>query len=951
MLILNFINNMNTKNHKLAAIVFTDIVGYTKRMEENEQNTMLLLQQQREILFPIVKAHGGEVVKEIGDGLLIMFNSATQAVRFAVETQTRLKDEELTIRAGIHIGDVIFEEGDVFGSAVNTAARIEPLAPPNGICISEDVRNQIRNKEDIHTISIGKKELKGVNGSLEIYKITTENTSSEEVTQNSPFFIDLWNRKVIHILGAYILSSLVIIYIISTIVSSLLLSPHLVNFAWIALLSLIPTVFLLSYFHAQKNKKKWAIAEKIGLPANIIFSILLLIFIFNGKDLGAATKALTIENEDGEKIERIIVKNEFRKKIAIFFFENDSQDTTLNWLQYGITTMISYDLSQDIFMHTLPATEFYYKLDEYGFSDGLGIPFVLEKKITNYFHLNTFITGSFKIINNEYSVKLNLFNAKNGTLISENNFTGANIFTIIDNITKQIKIDLKVPESPSGETNDLPISEIFTNSLSALKNYTKGLCKTTFYNNWLEGIKYFEKAIEDDQNFTIAHLISAESYFNTNQIEKAKQSLKKIMQQLYKLPETYQFAAKNFYYIIESEPEKALSVVKMWVELFPNDINGHKVLAIRYYLNNQIPEAIEEYKTILELDPEQYNYLENIGDFYLKVGNFDEALNYYQQYEKQYPKDYKSYRNIGNLYFEMGDNKKAKFYFEKALLLETEKVTLLINLVNVEINSGNFIEALSQTLNALEKCKTPQDSMRVYSKLETYYTIRGQIEESIKYMELKQKETEKFRTPLNSLAQIVFDVSKYVISGKKEQAFQILNELEKEFEPPIDDVVYFGYLFSYIELEEIEKAEASIIKAQQLINSLGQGNLQPAIYSAQALIHELKGEYELAIENYQKGLEISPNEKEFYFQIGKCYRNLNKFREAEENLMIYFDDFSYNPKNNYELGLLYLDLGKQEKAYEYLERANEIWIDADSNYKAAQEAKAKLEEVKKSILL
>ncbi|OQX74558.1 MAG: hypothetical protein B6D64_12660, partial [Bacteroidetes bacterium 4484_276] len=114
---------MTNENHKLAAIVFTDIVGYTKQMAENELHTMQLLQKQREIIFPIVEAHGGEVVKEIGDGLLIMFHSAVEAVRFATETQLRLKDEALTIRAGIHIGDVIFKDGDVFGSAVNTAAR------------------------------------------------------------------------------------------------------------------------------------------------------------------------------------------------------------------------------------------------------------------------------------------------------------------------------------------------------------------------------------------------------------------------------------------------------------------------------------------------------------------------------------------------------------------------------------------------------------------------------------------------------------------------------------------------------------------------------------------------------------------------------------------------------------------------------------------------------------
>jgi len=124
------------KEHKLAAIVFTDIVGYTSQMEKDEQHTMELLNKQREIIFPLAKEFGGEVIKEIGDGLLMMFTSAVQAVTFAITVQKRLVDEELTIRAGIHIGDVVFEEGDVFGSAVNIAARIEPLALHGGICIS-----------------------------------------------------------------------------------------------------------------------------------------------------------------------------------------------------------------------------------------------------------------------------------------------------------------------------------------------------------------------------------------------------------------------------------------------------------------------------------------------------------------------------------------------------------------------------------------------------------------------------------------------------------------------------------------------------------------------------------------------------------------------------------------------------------------------------------------------
>jgi class 3 adenylate cyclase len=394
----------NDKRHRLAAIVFTDIVGYTKRMEKDEQQTMQLLQQQREIVFPIVESFEGKVIKEIGDGLLIMFESAIHAVRCTIAIQNRLKDEELTIRAGIHIGDVVFEKDDVFGSAVNTAARVEPLAQPNGICISEDVRHQIRNKAEIITRSIGKKELKGVNESLEIFEVLYSDAAPSQQYEEKSIFRDLWERRVIQFFAAYLISSWIIVKGVSVIVSQYLLSPYLVDFTWVIFLSLIPTVLFLAYFHGKPGRNKWTKFERIGLPVNFLFTILLLIFIFKGKDLGATTTAVTIENEDGEKIERVVVKNEFRKKIAIFFFENKLKDTTLNWMQYAITNMINYDLLQDVFINTRSGFNFSHKLKEFGFPKGVGLPFTLKKKIADYYHLNYFLCGSFTKKNNEYSI-------------------------------------------------------------------------------------------------------------------------------------------------------------------------------------------------------------------------------------------------------------------------------------------------------------------------------------------------------------------------------------------------------------------------------------------------------------------------------------------------------------------------------------------------------------------
>ncbi len=936
----------NDKKHRLAAIVFTDIVGYTKKMEENEQYTMQLLQQQREIVFPIVESFEGKVIKEIGDGLLIMFESAIQAVRCTIAIQKRLKDEELTIRAGIHIGDTVFEKDDVFGSAVNTAARIEPLAKPNGICISEDVRHQIRNKAEIISKSIGKKELKGVNESLEIFEVLYSDTAPSSQYEKKSIIKDLWERRIIQFFAAYLISSWIIVQVVSYFVSSYLLSPYLTDFTWVIFLSLIPTVLLLTYFHGKPGRNKWTKLERIVVPGNFFLTILLLFFIFKGKDLGAATTAVTIENEEGEKIERVMLKPEFRKKIAVFFFENETKDSTLNWLQYAISTMIDYDLSQDIFINIRSSFNFINKLKEFGFPKGVGLPFTLEKKIADYYHLNYFLTGSFTKQNNDYSIKVNLFETNTGKLLTENIFTGTDIFNLIDELTLQLKKDLEIPETHLEEVNDLPLSEIFTNSFTALENFSKGHSLINIDNNWSKGTEYVEKAIKEDEDFILAYLVLAEFYFSTNQVKKARESLQVVMQNLYKLPERLQFLSKYFYYTITLEPEKSFAILKMWVELFPDDIQGHATLAAIYNIKNQIKEAISQYAFILKIDPEQYNYLTTIGNLYVKMAEYDKALDYYQQYEKQFPGDYKSYRNIGKLYFIKGDYEQAKPYYEKALLIETEKVSLLLDLARLEMRLGNFTETIDQNLKALKKCKTSSDSMEVYSSLESYYELVGQMNESVKYMELKFKEMEKNSSPKTTLVSRVFDIDKYTKANKDDKAFKMLKEIETQFETPVDKVVYFGYLLVYLELEDVDNARKAIIEAEKLMNDFGEDVLQIIIFYGQARIYEITGEYEKAIESYLKVLELQPTGFEMNRFIGRCYRKLNKLRKAEEYLLITLKASPYNPENNYELALLYFDMGDTQKAIEYLKVANDIWKDADPEYIPAKKSKEKLAEIK-----
>ena len=131
---------------QLAAIVFTDIVGYTHLMHINEDRALQLRSRHRSILLAAHEKFGGEVLQFFGDGTLSIFPSSVNAVECAVEMQLEYKKEpEVPVRIGIHVGDISYDGTDAFGDGLNVAARIEPICEPGGVFVSERVFEDVRN--------------------------------------------------------------------------------------------------------------------------------------------------------------------------------------------------------------------------------------------------------------------------------------------------------------------------------------------------------------------------------------------------------------------------------------------------------------------------------------------------------------------------------------------------------------------------------------------------------------------------------------------------------------------------------------------------------------------------------------------------------------------------------------------------------------------------------------
>ena len=164
---------------RLAAIMFTDLVGFTRLGQRDEEEALRLRREHQSLVRPLLGPHGGREVKTLGDGFLIEFPSAVESVRCAVEIQeavarrNALPDSKVAIvlRIGIHLGDVVGEGNDIVGDAVNVASRIEPLAEPGGVAISASVYDQVRNKVRFPIEKVGSRTLKNVDEPVDVYRI------------------------------------------------------------------------------------------------------------------------------------------------------------------------------------------------------------------------------------------------------------------------------------------------------------------------------------------------------------------------------------------------------------------------------------------------------------------------------------------------------------------------------------------------------------------------------------------------------------------------------------------------------------------------------------------------------------------------------------------------------------------------------------------------------------
>ena len=942
---------------KLAAIVFTDIVGYTSMMEENEQKALKVLRKKRELLQNLISDFNGQHLKEVGDGDLMMFESATSAVDFATKVHEKTIENGLfKITAAVHLGDVVIENDDVFGSGVNIASRLHVLAKPGQTIISDSIYMQIKNKPEFEINSLGQKKVKGIADKIKVYSIgDSPEEQEDQVDEKIPLFQDLLARRVPQFVGIYFAFTWGVIQFVNWLVDRYLLSPYLIDLCFAISVSMIPSILILSYFHGKPGKDRWTRVEKVAIPINAIVSAIILFFVFYPKDLGATTKEIKMIDEDGNKLVKTIVKSEFKKNIVIFPFENrNNAEDEYSWLISGIPSVLDVDLTQDSYIvnQTDYVLGYLYNTNQSIFEP---IPIKEKKSLCDRMHAEYFVSGNYSVDNDNFKITFDLFDVSNLKVIDRKEYQVPidDLFSLIDQISLDIRIGLDIPSAYIKSNQDVPVTEIFTDSIEAFSYYVKALNLWYYDNNIVDADKYFKKIFDYDNSFATAHFTYSYFCISVNgNAELREYHVNQANKYSSKLPGLYPYLIKMALLDLSGKPEdheKKKKVVEMMRKHFPDNLDTYTFSLVFSNMEGDFQSVIKWYEKILEINPTEKDYLLAIGHTYKDaLADLDKALLYYNKYLELFPDSPVIYETLADFYHDQFDYQRADEYYLQAEILGSKGVSFKLSyLLNTgRLNRWNLSSYLDK-YNELLEGASRDDSLKVFHSSQYRSEEYGKMYLAVDYLYKRKEIYDKTSGVVNSFFGASMDMVRiYGLLGEDDKMKQIVDQ-GKTLPVPLDKLYKTAERTYYESSNQIDKLEHIMQPSIDGELSAGFGEYFSFHHMwCYGKIYYANKEYAKAIDYFKKSIDVLPTNLDPYIYLAKIYTVLDKISDAEEMFMQAFKYKEDDPAwFNYEYAIFLEEIGEIDKSRDYITKAYDLYEDADPELELAQNIWKKYKEM------
>jgi tetratricopeptide (TPR) repeat protein len=716
-----------------------------------------------------------------------------------------------------------------------------------------------------------------------------------------------------------------------------LLSPFLVDLAIYTAVLLIPAVLLLAYHRGEHMP--WTRAEKVGIPLNVLAAATILAITFHGKELGAVTKQVQLTNAAGQTVERQVPKSAFRKHVALFFFANRSGDAQLDWLGQGLTMLLDADLCQDLFVNSKTQDDFVERIKKASLPPREALPMALQQEIARDAHLDYIVSGELSRSGADYVINVLLAPTSKGKPIADRQYRGADPLRLIDELSTQLRKDLGIPSSHVDDAPDLPVSEISTHSLTAMRDYVVGIDAMEIDNDARASIAALEQAVKEDPTFAQAWLALFDVLFQDNQEHKATQALAAAKRNEYRLAERKRLEFESFNAILSKDPEKELAILRQWVTLYPEDDRAHQRLAEAYMRRNRLDDGVGEYELLLKLDSNP-SYLLQSGFARKRKGDYAAALRDYREYEARSPGDPKGYLKAAQVEELMGRPEQAKASFEKALAIEPDQIEALVGVSRVEMRLGQLLRAQETVDRALKQSPPAVDLARVLKQQADLFELQGKRAQALEPIRRMWDVLREHESTSELLRDQLDQMDSLVEAGKADEALAIIRNAEKASDNVnVSFGVQMAFAVLYVRLGDPARAAAAVDQIEKMMKTYEVGQLEPWVWWRRGEIDELNGAYASAAGRFQLALKAMPSEPLLLVELARCQRRQKKLAEARAALAQALAAYPSLPQAHAELARVFVDEGDKAKARAEVAQALQVWAQADAGYKDAAEAR------------
>ncbi len=757
---------------------------------------------------------------------------------------------------------------------------------------------------------------------------------------NKNFFQELSERRFIRFTLSYLVAAWAILQFVDWLVNRYGLAPSWTDLFLFFFVAMLPGVLLYTWFHGRPGKDKVGLFGKMVLPGNFILAALIAVFLFSNKPFVTAAERVTVLDEEGEKIERMVPVRQFTSKLALFGLENKTGDEAEDWLTLAVPFLLGADLEQDDRLQASAAFELMDDMQDYNYNLGDNVPFSIKRKIASDILASYFTTGELGKEDGKYKAFIQFYETDTGKKIGDGNYVSDSPYDLVDQISVDFIDNIYLPDFKGKELRtviDLPADNLYSPELPALKLYQEG--RIAWGNNQLQAaIQAFQKATEDDPSFSPAFMEMGVAYYKMNAVEQGKAALEKAMSSMQGLPERQQFYIRYNYYYYTENYEKAIALLEMWQQLYPSNETPW-VLAIKLYMARQDFGKAKEVGLEATRHGHEGRVLLLLAQLSSVQGKSEEAMGYYERFSEQFPERAQEAVGLGYLYQAVGAFEKSKIHFEKVLLLRPNDAEILMGIAKAEHQLGRFDEAWKYFETALTKSKNGEDSVGVILSMSYFKNAIGQGNQAIELIEKTEEINSRIQSPF--AAQRIYlpypHILFYKNMGRENEVLKKIEGFIKTFPDPSKVTSCAGYLNYYIATEEGEKLKQKMAECEEPLKPfIGTGQLKMAY----GFMKKVDGDYKAAsqlLEEYftQTGLDASFAAT----LLGELNLLNDELDKAEEKLIAGLKIQPFSGETNYQLALLHEKKGDMRKAKEFLRQALVVWGNADENFAPANRAK------------